>query len=140
MLVPSHPHQAPQRHVRSRLQQVTRRWRRAQSREDQHNSAIRDVVAWRLFTHAIANCYHAAMKLVEKRPFADPEVSARKLVELANAFEPVHDGRITETIVGDLVRVQLPPDGGSSIWPTIRFLRASQSSLRNRRAGWLLCK
>ena len=34
------------------------------------------------------------MKLVEKRPFADPEVSARKLVELANAFEPVHDGRI----------------------------------------------
>ena len=94
MLVPSHPHQAPQRHVRSRLQQVTRHWRRAQSREDQHNSAIRDVVAWRLFTHAIANCYHAAMKLVEKRPFADPEVSARKLVELANAFEPVHDGRI----------------------------------------------
>ena len=34
------------------------------------------------------------MKLVEKRPFADPEVAARKLVELANAFEPVHDGRI----------------------------------------------
>ena len=34
------------------------------------------------------------MKLVEKRSFADPEVAARKLVELANAFEPVHDGRI----------------------------------------------
>src|ERR1700751_6361891 len=28
------------------------------------------------------------------RPFADPEVAARKIVELANAFEPVQDGRI----------------------------------------------
>jgi hypothetical protein len=34
------------------------------------------------------------MKFVEKRPFADPEVAARKLVELADTFEPVHDGRI----------------------------------------------
>jgi hypothetical protein len=34
------------------------------------------------------------MKFVSDRPFADPEVAARKLVELANAFEPVRDGRI----------------------------------------------
>jgi hypothetical protein len=34
------------------------------------------------------------MKFVEPRPFADPEAAARKLVELANAFEPVQDGRI----------------------------------------------
>jgi hypothetical protein len=34
------------------------------------------------------------MKIVEKRPYADPKVAARKLVELANAFEPVQDGRI----------------------------------------------
>lgn len=34
------------------------------------------------------------MKFVEKSPLADPEVAARKLVELANAFEPVQDGRI----------------------------------------------
>ena len=34
------------------------------------------------------------MKFVEPRPFADPEVAARKLLELANAFEPVQDGRI----------------------------------------------
>jgi hypothetical protein len=34
------------------------------------------------------------MKFVEKRPFADPEVAARKLLELANAFEPIQDGRI----------------------------------------------
>jgi hypothetical protein len=40
-----------------------------------------------LFTHAIANCYQAAMKFVEKRAFSDP--TARKLVELANAVEPV---------------------------------------------------
>ena len=34
------------------------------------------------------------MKFVEKSPFADPEAAARKLIELANAFEPVQDGRI----------------------------------------------
>jgi hypothetical protein len=34
------------------------------------------------------------MKFVTDRPFADPDVAARKIVELANAFEPVQDGRI----------------------------------------------
>ena len=34
------------------------------------------------------------MKFVEKRELADPEVAARKLLELANAFEPIQDGRI----------------------------------------------
>jgi hypothetical protein len=34
------------------------------------------------------------MKFVEPRPFADPEVACRKLLELANAFTPVQDGRI----------------------------------------------
>jgi hypothetical protein len=34
------------------------------------------------------------MKFFEPRPFADPELAARKLLELANAFEPVQDGRI----------------------------------------------
>jgi hypothetical protein len=34
------------------------------------------------------------MKFVEPRPFANPEVAARKLMERANAFEPVQDGRI----------------------------------------------
>jgi hypothetical protein len=34
------------------------------------------------------------VKFMESRPFADPEVAARKIVELANAFEPVQDGRI----------------------------------------------
>ena len=34
------------------------------------------------------------MKFVEPRPFANPDAAARKLLELANAFEPVQDGRI----------------------------------------------
>ena len=34
------------------------------------------------------------MKFVEGRPLADPDAAARKLMELANAFEPVQDGRI----------------------------------------------
>jgi len=33
-------------------------------------------------------------KLVHTRPYADPEAAARKIVELANAVEPVQDGRI----------------------------------------------
>jgi len=34
------------------------------------------------------------MKFVEKKPLADPDVAARKLVEIANSVEPVHDARI----------------------------------------------
>ena len=34
------------------------------------------------------------MKFTADRPFADPEKAARKLIDLANAVEPVQDGRI----------------------------------------------
>jgi hypothetical protein len=34
------------------------------------------------------------MKYATDRPFADPEKAARKIVEIANATEPVQDGRI----------------------------------------------
>lgn len=34
------------------------------------------------------------MKFAESRPYADPEAAARKVMELAQAFEPIHDGRI----------------------------------------------
>ena len=34
------------------------------------------------------------MKFVNARPFADPDVAARKLLEIANAHEPYMDGRI----------------------------------------------
>jgi hypothetical protein len=33
-------------------------------------------------------------KFVQPRPFANPEAAARKLIELAQAFEPIQDGRI----------------------------------------------
>ncbi len=36
------------------------------------------------------------MKFSEPRPFANPQVAARKIVELANALEAVQDGRIAE--------------------------------------------
>jgi hypothetical protein len=32
--------------------------------------------------------------MTDPRPFADPEAAARKLMEIANAVEPVQDGRI----------------------------------------------
>ena len=34
------------------------------------------------------------MKFVERRPLADPDASARKIVEIANGVEAVQDGRI----------------------------------------------
>jgi len=34
------------------------------------------------------------MKFVDPGPLADPDAAARKLTELANAFEPVQDDRI----------------------------------------------
>ena len=34
------------------------------------------------------------MKFKETRPYADPEVAARKIVELANGLEPYMDARL----------------------------------------------
>jgi hypothetical protein len=34
------------------------------------------------------------MKFVDARPLSNPETAARKLLELANTFEPIQDGRI----------------------------------------------
>jgi len=34
------------------------------------------------------------MKFAANRPYADPEAAARKLAEIANSIEAVHDGRI----------------------------------------------
>jgi hypothetical protein len=34
------------------------------------------------------------MKFVNDRPLADPDATARKLQEIANATEPAQDGRI----------------------------------------------
>jgi len=34
------------------------------------------------------------MKFAEPRPFVDPDVAARKVVEIASTIEPMQDGRI----------------------------------------------
>ena len=34
------------------------------------------------------------MNFVERRPFADPEVAARKIIEIAKGVEAAQDGRI----------------------------------------------
>ena len=34
------------------------------------------------------------MKFIDRHPFADPDVAARKIVEIANDIEAVQDGRI----------------------------------------------
>jgi hypothetical protein len=43
-------------------------------------------------------------KFVQPRPDANPEAAARKLLEIANAFEPIQDGRIyIEAINGPML-------------------------------------
>jgi hypothetical protein len=51
------------------------------------------------------------MKFVAPRPYADPEAAAKKLLELANAFKPIQDGRIhiEEDQLAVPVRVQGQP-------------------------------
>jgi hypothetical protein len=41
------------------------------------------------------------MKFVEQNEFTDPDTAARRLVEIANAIEPVQDGRIYIEIIND---------------------------------------
>jgi hypothetical protein len=45
------------------------------------------------------------MQFATDRPYADPEVAARKLIEIANSAEAVQDGRIhIELINGPFLR------------------------------------
>ena len=48
----------------------TRHWRRAQSREDQHNSAIRDVVAWH-YSHTRSQTAITQLCRISQRPPAE---------------------------------------------------------------------
>jgi hypothetical protein len=52
---------------------------------------ISNVTCW---TYTGRRLYDNNMKFIEPRPVADPDAAARKLLELANAFEPIQDGRI----------------------------------------------
>jgi hypothetical protein len=37
---------------------------------------------------------YIAVQFAERRPYANPDQAARKLVEIANTVEPIQDGRI----------------------------------------------
>jgi hypothetical protein len=51
------------------------------------------------------------VKFVQPRPFADPELAARKLLEIANAAEAVQDARIyIERINGPFLAAGSSPD------------------------------
>jgi hypothetical protein len=51
------------------------------------------------------------MKYVEPSQFADPNVAARKLVEIANAIDAVQDGRIyIELVNGPFLKAGATPD------------------------------
>jgi hypothetical protein len=67
------------------------------------------------------------MKFVTDRPFADPDAAARKLVELANAFEPIQDGRI-----------YIEKINGPFLYQLKARLRSTRpgSSARSKRAGY----
>jgi hypothetical protein len=39
------------------------------------------------------------LKFAEERPYGKPEAAARKILEIANSIEPVHDGRIYVELV-----------------------------------------
>jgi hypothetical protein len=46
------------------------------------------------------------MRFEEDRPFSDPEVAARKLLEIANSVEAVRDGRIHIEKINYRLRVE----------------------------------
>ena len=52
-----------------------------------------------------------SMKFAQARPFSNPEVAARKLLEIANAAETVQDGRIyIERVNGPFLAAGGSPD------------------------------
>jgi hypothetical protein len=67
------------------------------------------------------------MKFVEPNPFTDPDATARKLLEIANATEPAQDGRIYI----ELVNAAFLKAGG-----TAELFRATGSRGRSTKVGW----
>jgi len=49
------------------------------------------------------------MKYASARPLADPEIAARKLVEIASGIQPVQDGRV----FFELINVPFLKQGGT---------------------------
>jgi hypothetical protein len=89
------------------------------------------------------------MKFVEPSPFADPDVAARKLVEIANAVEVVQDGRIyIELVNGAFLEAGGTPAplsparflkagcGGTRAAPTSSSPKVVRRCLLEQRPGW----
>jgi hypothetical protein len=70
------------------------------------------------------------MKYAIAHPFADPEIAARRLLEHAQAFEPVHDGRIY------IEKINGPFLFGDKATPAES---APGSTSRSSGAGWSCC-
>ena len=73
------------------------------------------------------------MKFAEPRPYSDPEVAMRKLLEIASTVEPIQDGRIhIEKINGPFLFEHggLPGQYGAGL-----KLRSSAACSGSMRAG-----
>ena len=70
------------------------------------------------------------MKFATERPYADPEKTARKLVEIANAVEAVQDGPPTPRTMIAPIR---PPDMNNSEREEIRQKRVSNFKAHQER-------
>jgi hypothetical protein len=56
------------------------------------------------------------MKLTTVHPYADPDVAARKLIEIANGIEPAQDGRIyIELINAPFLKLASPSEYGAGL-------------------------
>jgi hypothetical protein len=64
----------------------------------------------------------APMKFVQPRPFAAPDIAARKLAEIANGVEAVQDGP-------RLKRLHVSKSGAFRLWPTLEGGVSSSRSL-----------
>jgi hypothetical protein len=72
------------------------------------------------------------MKFVEPRPFADPDVAARKLIEIASTIEPVQNGRIyIELVNGPFLKA----GGSGDEFRAASIVRSPKAGLSGTRAG-----
>jgi hypothetical protein len=53
------------------------------------------------------------MKFAPDRPYADPEMAARKLIEIADLVEAVRDGRIYVELINEAMLFEFP----ANTWP-----------------------
>jgi len=76
------------------------------------------------------------MKFVEPNPFTDPDATARKLLEIANATEPAQDGRIYI----ELVNAAFLKAGGTAEQFRAGIQRGGRQRLDGAARIWDLCE